>query len=233
MHLGGRSRLYSGPSPGLSTVNGHTYYLNGMQMAGVDGVPRGVGEERLLHPRTPAGLCLRHLRQRATVLRGGVGMFYERVQGNDIYNLSTNPPFSYQPSVNNVYFSDPHTNDLTGASVHGSDWRGRHDQHEVLLSQSGDGAVQPRRAASAGAFCGHGGAVCRLEGWNQDDLREINDLPLSARRTAPGGGQPAARMVWMPEREPLPPLPRIRQSAPGRKRRQLQLQLAAGRPAHG
>ncbi len=32
-----------------------------------------------------------------TVLRGGVGMFYERVQGNDVYNAALNPPFAYQP----------------------------------------------------------------------------------------------------------------------------------------
>ena len=48
-----------------------------------------------------------------TVLRGGFGMFYERVQGNDVYNAALNPPFAYQPSANNVYFSNPNTSALT------------------------------------------------------------------------------------------------------------------------
>ncbi len=53
-------------------------------------------------------------------VRGGFGMFYERVQGNDVYNAALNPPFAYQPTATNVYFSNPNTSALTGAN-HGSD----------------------------------------------------------------------------------------------------------------
>jgi len=52
-----------------------------------------------------------------TVFRGGVGLFYERVQGNDVYNAAQNPPFAYQPSANNVYFSNPSTSALTGVTT--------------------------------------------------------------------------------------------------------------------
>ncbi len=34
-----------------------------------------------------------------TVLRGGFGTFYERMQGNDIYNAATNAPFVNDPGV--------------------------------------------------------------------------------------------------------------------------------------
>ena len=44
-------------------------------------------------------------------------MFYERVQGNDVYNAALNPPFAYIPSATNVYFSDPNTSALTGATT--------------------------------------------------------------------------------------------------------------------
>ena len=47
-------------------------------------------------------------------------MFFERVQGNDVYNAALNPPFAYQPSANNVYFSNPNaspTNPNPGAST--------------------------------------------------------------------------------------------------------------------
>ena len=46
-------------------------------------------------------------------LRGGAGTFYERVQGNDVYNAALNPPFAYIPSANNVYFSNPNTSPNT------------------------------------------------------------------------------------------------------------------------
>jgi len=43
-----------------------------------------------------------------TVLRGGFGTFYERLQGNDTYALAnTNLPYEYTPSANNVYYSSP------------------------------------------------------------------------------------------------------------------------------
>src|SRR6202012_2396424 len=52
-----------------------------------------------------------------TVIRGGFGMFFERVQGNDVYNAALNPPFAYQPTATNVYFSNPNTSALTGQTT--------------------------------------------------------------------------------------------------------------------
>ena len=42
-----------------------------------------------------------------TVLRGGFGTFFERMQGNDVYNIATAAPFSNTPSLNNVAFANP------------------------------------------------------------------------------------------------------------------------------
>ena len=52
-----------------------------------------------------------------TVLRAGGGMFYERIQGNDIYGSATNPPFAYHPTANSVYFSSPTTSARTGGTA--------------------------------------------------------------------------------------------------------------------
>jgi hypothetical protein len=41
------------------------------------------------------------------VVRGGFGLFYENIQGNDIYNVAPNPPFSNSPSIFNTTLSDP------------------------------------------------------------------------------------------------------------------------------
>jgi len=42
-----------------------------------------------------------------TVIRTGYGMYYERVQGNDIYNVAPNPPFSSTATVYNTSLSNP------------------------------------------------------------------------------------------------------------------------------
>jgi hypothetical protein len=44
-----------------------------------------------------------------TVLRGGFGTFYERMQGNDIYGAAnSNTPYQYIPGLANNYFTNPH-----------------------------------------------------------------------------------------------------------------------------
>ena len=52
-----------------------------------------------------------------TVLRGGFGTFFERMQGNDVYNIATAAPFSNTPSVSNTTFNNPLANWQTGTSL--------------------------------------------------------------------------------------------------------------------
>ena len=182
----------SGPSPGLSTVNGETFYLNGMQLAGTSGVPRGLVQNDYWTPEPRFGFAYDIFGTGRTVLRGGIGMFYERVQGNDIYNLSTNAPFAYEPSVNDVYFSDPHTNDLTGATstvpVGAAGLTNLRYYYPNPATVQYSLGVQHQLAPSVVMAVQYVGS----NGWNQDDLREINDLPLSAiaeRQAVATGGK--------------------------------------------
>jgi hypothetical protein len=103
--------------PGFQVVNGTEFYLNGMYFAGQNGYPRGLvtNDYGTFQPRV--GFSWDVMGNGKTVLRGGFGTFFERMQGNDIYNAATNPPFSNDPSASSVYLSNPHTSWVTGQTA--------------------------------------------------------------------------------------------------------------------
>jgi hypothetical protein len=85
------------------------YYMNGMYVPGQAGYPHGVvtNDYSTLQPRVGFSYDLSGTGK--TVLRGGFGTFYERIQGNDIYGVAnSNLPYEYTPSVTNVYYSNPY-----------------------------------------------------------------------------------------------------------------------------
>jgi hypothetical protein len=104
--------VISPSSPGLGTspnpiLNGHQFYLNGIGIAGQNGIPAGLvkNDWALFAPRL--GFAYDLTGQGKTVLRGGFGIMYERIQGNDVYNAGPNIPFSSSVTLNNVSLSNP------------------------------------------------------------------------------------------------------------------------------
>ena len=105
-------------------------------------------------------------------------MFFERVQGNDVYNAAQNPPFAYQPSATNVSFSNPHTSALSGATTtqaFPSTLTNISFHYPPPGTAQFSLGIQRQIAPSVIGVIQYVGSV----GWTQNNARAINTLPLS------------------------------------------------------
>ena len=112
----------SSSSPGLGTSSnpvlaGQQFYLNGIGIEDQNGVPHGMVENHwaVFGPRI--GFAYDLTGSGRTVVRGGFGAMYERVQGNDMYQASANPPYTSNVNLSNVYLSNPLLSVVTGQAL--------------------------------------------------------------------------------------------------------------------
>jgi hypothetical protein len=108
--------------PGFETVPGIPlenvkFYMNGVGIAGRNGIPKGLVKQywNTFAPRV--GFAYDLTGKGKTILRAGAGMFYERLGGNEQYNMGPNAPFSFQSNPTTVYWADPATNYQTGLTA--------------------------------------------------------------------------------------------------------------------
>jgi Carboxypeptidase regulatory-like domain len=105
-----------GTSPN-SILAGVPLYLNGIGIPGQNGVPKGLVNNHWASFGPRLGFAYDFTGGGKTVLRGGFGIMYERIQGNDMYNAGPNIPFSLQVSSNSVEMNNPSIALATGNTV--------------------------------------------------------------------------------------------------------------------
>ena len=162
----------------LTNFNGTPFYLNGIREANVGGFPRGVVQDYYATLQPRIGFAYAAGANGRTVIRGGFGLFFERVQGNDVYNAALNPPFAYQPEASNVYFSNPRVSAQSGAVASQTFFPSTMTTLKYRYGNPGTAmyslGVQRQIMPGVIAQMQYGGS----SGWRQSNDRQINTLPL-------------------------------------------------------
>ena len=109
-------------SPGLGTspnsiLAGRSLYLNGIGIPGQNGVPKGLVNNHWAAFGPRLGFAYDLNGRGKTVVRGGFGVMYERIQGNDMYNAGSNIPFSLNVGLNGVTMDNPSILVSTGSAA--------------------------------------------------------------------------------------------------------------------
>ena len=109
--------LGGSPNPILSAA-GTQFYLNGIGIPGkTPGVPKGLVNTNWAAFGPRLGFAYDVTGSGKTVVRGGFGAMYERIQGNDMYNAGPNIPFSANVTFSNVTLDNPSTFLIDGSTA--------------------------------------------------------------------------------------------------------------------
>src|SRR5882757_8731683 len=107
--------LGTSPNPILANV---PLYLKGIGIPGQNGVPKGLVDNHWAAFGPRIGFAYDVTGGGKTVVRGGFGLMYERIQGNDMYDAGPNIPFSLQVNTPGPVEMDNPSVTLASGVVH-------------------------------------------------------------------------------------------------------------------
>jgi hypothetical protein len=189
-------------SPGLGTspvpaLAGYQFYLNGIGFEGKNGVPKGLVNNtwNAFGPRV--GFAYDVTGRGTTVIRGGFGTMFERIQGNDMYNAATNSPFGYSLNTGGtgVLLANPHNQVGGGAStvpILASSITGLNQHYKVPTSYQYSVGVQQAVGKNAVFSVSYVGNQTRYQSyWQETNLPPQSQLACLQDKTQCAGAQPA------------------------------------------
>jgi Carboxypeptidase regulatory-like domain len=178
-----------GPSPN-PILAGVSFYLNGIGIDGRNGIPKGLVDNHWAAFGPRIGFAYDLTGRGRTIIRGGFGTMYERIQGNDMYNGGTNIPFSASVSFTNVLLSNPKSG-VSGSTnspttpIAGITGLARNNYSLPVSYQYSLGVQQSIGEKTVLAVSYVGNQNRHQSDWREIDLPPMADLPALVAGTSP------------------------------------------------